>query len=237
MPDEPKNGITKPEAPLQQKRKIGLTGLQARVAAAKHNLAVPAEMPNRISLQLDCSSSMSSGDYYSGNPNQHKIDQLKEAVEGFLRQCNWNDTAISIVCFPQGIRVQLSCDGIGLAVAAQGLEASGGTPMAVAMRVALEEESITRAVLISDGEADSHGTCLDIAAQYREAKIPIDCVHIGSSSDGEELLRQIASLTGGTYLKFKDAAKLIGALKYLTPALRGYLTAGVAKELGADEIK
>ena len=66
----------------------------------------------------------------------------------------------------------------------------------------------------------------------------MDCIHIGSSSAGETLLKRIAEATGGAYMKLVDAQKLSHALKYLQPHYRAMLMSPEAKELtGADEIE
>lgn len=229
MPDETKNGLKKTETADKPTttRKIGLSGLHARVMASQSQAPIEAQLPNRIELLLDCSGSM----------GYESLGLLKQAVVSFCNSTNWYDTAVGFVTFPPGARMPLSSISALITVRAQSLEADGGTPMGGAMQTALSEDSITRAVLITDGDATDGNLSIDMAHQYAEAGVPIDCIHIGPSIEGEERLRQIAAITGGIYLKFKDATKLVGALKYLTPALRGLLTQGVAKQLGADEVK
>jgi Mg-chelatase subunit ChlD len=115
--------------------------------------------------------------------------------------------------------------------------------------MSIEEMSMTRGVVVSDGVAtdwteididqaleSTKGKILQI---YKEQGIPLDCVHISSSQEGEDLLRRIASETGGIFLKFSDVNAFSKAFGYLTPGYRAMLTSGSvdAKQIGAKEIK
>jgi hypothetical protein len=74
---------------------------------------------------------------------------------------------------------------------------------------------------------------------FKEAGVPIDCVHIGSSTGGESTLKEIAERTGGVFMKFTDVGNFAKNFKYLTPGYYGQLTSGAisAAALGATEIK
>ena len=121
------------------------------------------------------------------------------------------------------------------------------------VEVCLEKVPMTRGIIVSDGEATDwrdrdyedddtpHDPQAknDILALYKKAAIPIDCVHIGDSSSGEELLRRIAKETGGLYIKFSDVNAFSKGFSYLTPGYRAMLTDGSvsASELGANEVR
>lgn len=111
--------------------------------------------------------------------------------------------------------------------------------MHTAMEQALRQNP-TRCVIVSDGHPDSAPACYELAQQFasRNPKVACDCVHIGATQGGEEVMKRIAETTGGVYLKFEDVTKLVGGLKYLTPAFRAMLTSGSidASKLGAKEL-
>ena len=116
------------------------------------------------------------------------------------------------------------------------LSTMGGTPMCEAMRDMLHNESLTRGVIVSDGEA-TDGDPTRMAYEYKEAGIPIDCVHIGGDVRGEQTMKDIASITGGYFIKFTDVNNFSQNFKYLTPRYRGLLAEpGAARLLGASEV-
>jgi uncharacterized protein YegL len=217
---------------LKKSHTVSLTGLRARLAIAKKQQCEPSAAPNRIALMLDVSGSM------AGAP----IEKLKDASTSFIQHCNSADTALGLRTFPKHSEVgeqPLSCDYAAILAAILGQHADNGTPMADAMQDILYGMPITRAVMVSDGAPNDTPRVYELAHMYQEAQIPIDCVHIGHSSSGEDVLQKVAEITGGKFIKFTDIASFAGAFKYLTPGLYGMLTSGAisAQELGAREIK
>jgi Mg-chelatase subunit ChlD len=109
---------------------------------------------------------------------------------------------------------------------------------------------MTRGVIVSDGAAtdwrdyfsneedDIKGNVDEILLKYKEAGIPIDCVHISLGTSGEELLRRIAATTGGIFIKFTDVSAFAQAFGYLAPGFRAMLTDGrvSASDIGAREL-
>jgi len=190
-------------------------------------------MPNRLALLLDCSGSMR-GD---------KIASLRDACTNFVQCCNMADTSLALETFglddADTTRLPLTCFAPFLQTTIQTLSACGSTPMDKAMQYVLEHYSLTRCVLVSDGEPDNELRVHELAQLYREAQLPCDCVHIGASARGEACLRRVAEVTGGQYIKFTDIASFSRSFKYLTPAFYGQLTSGsvTAAQLGATEIK
>lgn len=233
---------------------------QQRVAQAKGNVEDATTMPNRLCLMLDKSSSMSE---IEQTPFKQRIDLLKDAVENFARRCDFSNTAVAIETFPPNVELQLTTMQSAITTAMFGVQASGNTPMHSCVVAALEKIPMTRGIIVSDGEAtDWHESQLDdeaafigealdeepialsgvpvgILSKYKMMGIPIDCVHIGDSTSGEELLRRIAKETGGIYLKFTDVGAFATAFAYLTPGYRAMLTDGrvSAAKLGAKELK
>jgi len=193
---------------------------------------------------------------------KQRIDLLKDAVENFASRCDFTNTSVAIETFPPNVELQLTTMQSAITTAMFGVQASGNTPMHSCVVASLEKIPMTRGIIVSDGEATDWreqelddeaafiGEALDeesiavagvpvgILSKYKMMGIPIDCVHIGDSQGGEELLRRIAKETGGIYLKFTDVGAFAIAFAYLTPGYRAMLTQGKvsAKELGAKEI-
>jgi uncharacterized protein YegL len=240
---------TTDQSSLINRRKIGsMSPLHQRLASSKAE-GPPEEQaltfPNRLVLMLDCSGSMAEMvECNQNNPNPtRKIDHLKKAIEGFLTQCNWEDTAIAIETFPHteyGFPVLSNQHFLHWNNVSQ-LTASGGTPMAEAMSVALERYSLTRGILVSDGIANNPAESLNKAREFKESGTPVDTVHIGDEQAGEELLQQIAEITGGMYIKFTDVSNFSKAFSFLAPSKRASLALmeknEVAALLGAKEVR
>lgn len=253
-PDPPTGGL------MLNKGKLRSTAspFQQKVNQAKGNVDVAATMPNRLCLMLDRSSSMTALE--DKQNHKQRIDLLKDAVENFGRRCDFSNTSVAIETFPPGVELQLTTMQSAIVTSMFGVQASGNTPMKACVEMCIEKVSMTRGIIVSDGEAtDWHdiddeavfvGESLDeepinlpnnagTLAKYKMMGIPIDCVHIGDSTSGEELLRRIALETGGIYLKFTDVSAFATAFAYLTPGYRAMLTSGrvTSQELGAKEIK
>lgn len=227
------NGAIKPAATGVR---IGLPKLHQRVAKAEASQmrVNPLTLPNRISLMLDISGSMS-----ESAQGRSKIEHLKDAIQGFLTACDFSTTSVSLDTFPsRGVAIDLTVVQPILLTTTLSLTAGGGTPMAQAMDLVLNMRSLTRGVIVSDGEADGAQAAREVARQFASAEIVVDCVHIGDSVGGEGLLKEIAEITHGLFIKFDNVSNFSKAFKYLTPSFRGMLTSGGAAELiGAKEVK
>jgi Mg-chelatase subunit ChlD len=231
------------------------SSFKQRINEAKADVVDPNTMPNRICLMLDCSGSMDSreGDYDKG---QRRIDLLKDAVQNFVTRCNFRDTSVAISTFPQRSdkAMPLTTQSSVIIGYSVGLEPDGGTPLRACVAASLEDVAMTRGVIVSDGGATDwrhyeddgdHSTSENqpssesLLQTYKAQGIPLDCVHISTGTDGEELLKRIAATTGGVFMKFTDVGAFAKAFSYLTPGFRAMLTSGsvTAKELGAKEIK
>jgi len=216
--------------PLKEGTKLRSTAskFQQRVVEASID---PLMLPDRIVLALDCSGSMC-GD---------KIESLKRAVVNFVRQCSPTKTALGLLTFGRSTE-----DAVPLTTTYQIIEAvvntasaQGGTPLYGCIDRIIRTSPVTRVVLVSDGCPTDRGSEHSIVTSYKESGIPIDCVHIGDDSSGEDVLRWISTETGGIFLKFTDIHALTTGLSYLTPGLRGLLQSGTvdSKTIGAKEIK
>ncbi len=214
-------------------KKIGMPlwqRVQTQKAAAQANAV---ELPNRIGLMLDCSGSMGG----------EKIEHLRQAYDAFTNMLNLNDTALAVCHFGFGEDAKhdmaLTTDKTLIMVTGMGLLASGSTPMAQAMERMISTQPVTRCVLLSDGQPDSEERAYAQAESFKEAAVPVDCVHIGHGSYGEDVLRKIAEMTGGIYIKFSNTENFAKFFSYLTPTGRLRLTSGEvsAEQIGADEIR
>jgi hypothetical protein len=252
--DNPNAGfaITKDDGKLRIGSKTSPFQQRAKQAQAQANDAVT--LPNRLCLMLDGSSSMNGGASFGGSgytTGPSKMDLLHQAIENFVNRCNLGDTAIAIETFPRGTELMMTNVGISIIMAAQAIAPSGDTPMHRCVCESISKHSMTRGIIVSDGEAtdwdryhhkdEAEGGSAsgdEILRKYKEAGVPIDTVHIGDSSGGEALLRKIAKLTGGVYCKFTDVSSFATAFAYLTPGYRAMLMNGSvsAADLGADEI-
>lgn len=219
------------------------TPFQQRVNQAKASEPDAASMPNRLCLMLDRSSSM----------HGEKLKLLKDAIDNFVSRCDFTNTAIAVETFPASHELSLCSVGVLITSSVSTINAAGSTPMRSCVAGCIEKVPMTRGIIVSDGEAtDWHESRYDhnieqdvptgddnVLNLYKKAQIPIDCVHIGDSSSGEELLRRIAKETGGIYLKFSDVSAFSKGFSYLTPGYRAQLTDGSvsASDLGANEVR
>jgi len=176
------------------------------------------------------------------------MDDLKDAVTNFVNRCDLSDTSIAIETFPRHEesmnQLALTCRSSLILATVLSLRADGDTPLVETLKRCLADVPMTRGVIVSDGRPTDWSDCGEdynaesLLRQYAEQGIPLDCVHIGESVAGEDLLRRIAKVTGGIYIKFRDTSSFATAFAYLTPGLRGLLTSGAvdAKALGAAEV-
>lgn len=217
-------------------RRIG-GGLAARVAAQASRpspTAIDATvLPNRIALMLDLSGSMGSVE-----KNKAKIEHLRDAVLGFVQAADMGTTGISLTGFPNTVVTPLEANSQLITMSVLALNASGGTPMHEAMEYVMMHVPLTRGIIVSDGEADDRNRAIAMAHRFKESETIVDTVHIGDNTGGEELLKEIALITGGIFIKFDDVANFGKAFKFLTPGNRNLLLeSGAAGLLGAKEVK
>ncbi len=141
-----------------------------------------------------------------------------------MDNCTPGVNAIGIASFPEQAYESPMMDYNIIRGVINTLEATGGTPLAAALNYVSQNESPTHAVVISDGESDDDRLAEEIAKQFQAKLVKIDTVHIGESTGGEELLKKIAEITGGIYVKFTDTVNFAKTFEYLSPRKRGLLT-------------
>lgn len=222
---------------------FGAKGLHARVAQAQNTPPLASSSNrfinfNRIFILPDTSGSMDS--VYDG---ASASELSKQAIAEYLKNCNATlnavGNAVGIASFPELVFVPPTQNFADVLQQCEKLSPTGGTPLAEAFGYILEEEQFTHAVIISDGAAESPAECIGLARAYKTKNITVDTVHIGDSRGGEELLKQIAEITGGIYIKFTDVLSFAKNFAYLTPAKRTQLltSANPIALLGASDVK
>jgi Ca-activated chloride channel family protein len=157
------------------------------------------QMPLNFSLVLDTSGSMSG----------EKIRRLKDAVK-FVIDLLGPDDYVSIVQFSSSTTIltasqqaRSGSDKQALRRRVDGLDASGGTYMAPAMRGGLSEvkkqwspNRINRMVLLTDGQTENEPECKKMAEEAARNTIPIIALGIGTDWN-ENLLQEIGAESGG----------------------------------------
>jgi hypothetical protein len=183
----------------------------------------PIEMPNRLAIICDFSSSMDSPANDKGlttNLSKSKLSLLAEGVQDFALKSDTSNTSIAVESFPSGFRIDLTSDNQEIYLRLMGVRSLGSTPMGEGLANTLEYHKPTRAMLVSDGEQTDGDAAFEKAKTYREQNIIVDCFHIGDSKRGEETLQKIAEITGGMYFKFTDVQAFSKSLHYLLPGSR-----------------
>lgn len=230
------DSLTKVIKPPSFRRGIALNREQAEETIKKID---PLTVPNRIGMVFDDSGSMSG----------KSITDAHSAVKNFTVSCNFNDTSIAIYPLNRDPK-PLTIDYDLLNMFVQGIQATGGTPLYAKLLDMFEKESITRAVIFSDGDPtdsrllgnseywDSKPSTFacDIIDKYKAKEIPIDTIYIGKVNDDETKpsgyreIEEIAKRTGGIFIHFKDSNSLASNLKYLVPRYRALLANAELKE-------
>jgi len=195
----------------------------------------PKTVSNRLGLVIDDSGSM--GD--DGMDNAHK------AVQGFTANCDMKDTSIAV--YPLNANSKsLVCDFDLVNLYVNGLRATGGTPIYTVLEKLITNESITRAILFSDG-SPTDSNCIEkdndgwssrssefakkVIKLYNKKEVPVDTIFIGTEgSSGYNEMKELARLTNGIFINFKDSNSLATGLKYLSPRYVSLLANAEIKE-------
>jgi len=217
-------------------------------ASAASPTSTYADMSTTV-IFPDCSGSMDEvvglpygGDYNRGTEERHnKVYYCRQAVNTFLDNCFAGATRVGIASFPELVVVEPTLDLLTVKQSAQAIDATGGTPMDEPLDFVIHEwTSVTHGIIISDGCPDSEQSALAAAQLYKDKGVKLDTVHIGDKDErGESLMKKIAELTGGVYIKFSNVKNFAENFKFLTPQHR--LTLTTSKNpialLGAADVK
>ena len=184
------------------------------------------------------------------------MEMAKKAVEGFLTACNPMDTAVGVHAFSTNTDIPMTSLFPKVIAETKKLCASGGTPLYQALdkyNKIPEDQRPNRIVAISDGQPDPWATYGSYGGEYNQQQLPgrthrtmleelrskgltVDAVFIGGHEDtvGIANMKEIAELTGGIFIHFKDITSFKNNLKYLAPGFRGMLTSGAVsiKQIG-----
>lgn len=229
------------------------TGLMKKGIAAqrqqneqKLNELDPKTVPNRIGMVFDDSGSMAG----------KKIDDAHDAVKNFTLSCNFQDTSIAV--YPINLEPKpLTVDYDILNIFVIGIKATGGTELYTVLDRLITNESITRAVVFSDGEptdsslikvtdswmAKSPDYAKQVVEKYKNKELPVDTIFLGEShysdetqSNGYKEMKTLAEMTGGVFIHFTDSSSLSKNLKYLAPKYRALLMSeNVRERIGKGE--
>ncbi len=184
----------------------------------------------------------------SGSMDGIPMAQQKKAIIEFLGVCNPLDTAVGVTPMNrEKITFTMIHPTIMTKVTGWPLHGGGGTPIFSTLAKALEQNP-SRVVLVSDGEPtdgsavhntrsyydepiDSNANWHPVIDKYKNAKIKIDTVYIGSFSSERSIseMKAIAELTGGMYIFFKEGESFAKQFKYLAPCYYKELSAGTIK--------
>jgi hypothetical protein len=218
---------------------------QAQAYNASNPTSTYADMSTTV-IFPDCSGSMDEvvGGTYGrerGSETHNKVYYCRQAVNTFLDNCFAGATRVGIASFPELVVVEPTLDLLTVKQSAQAIDATGGTPMEEPLDFVIHEwTSVTHGIIISDGCPDSEKAALAAAQLYKEKGVKLDTVHIGDKDErGESLMKKIAELTGGVYIKFSNVKNFAENFKFLTPQHR--LTLTTSKNpialLGAADVK
>lgn len=189
----------------------------------------PEDATDKLRIIFDNSSSMSG----------KKIEDAKQGVVEFLKNCTPNSTAVAIhllnsSCYdwsdshslPVGIKnATLSSDLVMSAseIVDDSVEARGGTPLYQTIDAALTAAPrATRLVAFSDGEPTDTQLRSHALSFAKSEKIPIDTVFVSDGYRDPDCIRElklIAEETGGIFLDLSQGDFKTG-LKYLAPVKR-----------------
>jgi Mg-chelatase subunit ChlD len=222
-------------------------GLQAKLEKARQNQSLTTDVSskrNRIVIELDDSGSM-------GYDN---MEMAKKAVEGFLTACNPLDTVVGVHAFSTNTDIPMTSLFPKVIADVKRLVASGGTPLYQALEKQgkiSQDQRPNRIVAISDGQPDYYNTYgfgeynqaqlsgrthRHMLEELRSMGLTVDAVFIGGLEDtiGIANMKEIADLTGGIFIHFKDITSFKNNLRYLAPGFRGMLTSGAVsiKQIG-----
>ena len=227
-------------------KKAALAQAKAKAASPKAEDGVlmkyvkPEETKERIRVVFDDSGSMS-----------HQIENAKQGVTEYMRNCIPNQTACSIHFLCTNTDESLILENLSADLPSQSTALTtihlnlGGTPLFTRLNEVVNMPLTTRMVAFTDGsptdrilpETNMHDyreSFLDrykrnadvIISQAIEKKIPIDTVFFGGEHSENEigLLKYLSERTGGIFLHFNPAkVNFAKAFKYLAPVHRKML--------------
>lgn len=201
---------------LAAKKKAASVAIEQAIDPRTIVTTPAAEMPERIGIVMDDSGSM----------HGSKITDAHEGIEEFLRCCKPTTTAVAIYPMNQP-PMRLNTELPNTAIVVKKIWATGSTPLLPTLENMIDTESLTRAIVFSDGSPDTEAGFEKVVAKCKEKSIPVDTVFISgsyASEYAEQFMRKLAEATGGIFMKFEAGKGTFkGAFKYLAPVNRALL--------------
>jgi len=207
-----------PVADMFKAKKWGIGAQKERAKEALKDLD-PLTCEHRIGIIFDDSGSMN-----ERVEEKTKIDHAHTGIRNFTSQCNPRDTSLAIYPLNKEPQV-LSCNYDLVNLYCSTIRPTGSTPLYGRTIKMLSDLELTRGVLFSDGEpTDGSGyySATDEESEEKEdikdqmivlaieKKVPLDTIFIGDlGTRGFKLMKEIADKTGGIFVHFKDAKKLL----------------------------
>jgi len=192
-------------------------------------------------LLIDASGSMDEGLGFM----KSKMDATREAIDRLIagKARSRERDLVGVVTFGEECALisEPLADMAALARRARGLRACGRTAMfeglSYTLEVLEEANGLRRVILLSDGCPTTTGSSLvlDLAAKARDLGVVIDTIGVGGAARGkgvsfdEELLRGIATVTGGRFSHVHEVKALEEEFELLSDAKRVRLLTGGAR--------
>ena len=149
----------------------------------------------------------------SGSMRGDRIDAAKLGAIDYVNGLP-DDVAVGLVSFNDTVKVGIepTTDKAAVITAINKVKAGRRTAMYDGLLAGLDlagGNAASRILLLSDGgDTASAATLDDVAAQQRTSDIPIDVVALTPSAEHGDVLKGIASISGGQYLFASDTAAL-----------------------------
>jgi len=210
---------------IAEKDTITVTDTRKNLTTYQVTYAKGIEAMNSICFVVDVSGSM------SGRP----LEDAKEALDTFLD--NTDDyTEMALVAFESyaNTLVGLTTSTSRIQDGVDSLVDGGGTSIGAGIqegtRALAESRGVRTMILMTDGQSDIN---LDVVQEVIENDVTIFTVGFGDVND--ELLMQIAELTGGQYLYAEDSTELVSIYTSLRKVIGNTVTLTYTVEDPATE--
>lgn len=222
---------------LIKKEKTAVDSFINKLKAKKNEPIKLHEPYESVVLAIDTSGSMS--DHFD---QKQKIESAKKAIEVILRSSDKEKTDYTVVQFEMDAKE--IHDGFSnrygsVLRSTKSLTPGGGTDIREAIRESLVRllgsQGKSRIILLTDGRScNNNPVVIQEARVAAEQNVIIDTVGFGNSYGiDEELLKEIARITNGKYIKADSTKALMDGFKALETRFRFMLTVGTP--LGSGE--
>jgi Ca-activated chloride channel family protein len=207
--------------PSEQPQKLFvLIRLRPEAAAGETSTAVEARVA--VMVAVDTSGSM-----YAHLPGgASKIDRAIESLAALGQLAGIeHDTALGIVQFDSQSTVLMPLTELDPRARSRLVEESrrlrnfgGGTNLAQGLQrvrdqlSAVREGTVTKAIVVTDGETTDEGDCLSLAQTFAEAGTPLICIGLGADYN-EDFLAALADRTNGFLYHLSESETSLARLR------------------------